>query len=997
MKRKNQKRSILLIITLIFFRVLWLWFYYDNDRPVLNGKAYYDPRIQDKVKLDGTWNFIENEWVSPDEIESRGMFSTIEVPKNWRKQFNSKKKLRRGTYFVEIQSPDIKEDLSLYTGNIKDISRIYINNEIVYNQADILKDKYEFSPQIIKISNKGNFMIVVHVESSQNRLGGIIRSMQLGKSEKIVRQVNLSRNSEVLTNAMLLTASIFSFFLFFLLGNNRRYIEISLVFFSLFFIFMLSSGEKIILQYVKIPIEMKVRLELFFVSTMSLCLMNLLNDKQSKADYNKGYLFLTLGTLVMPLKVLNASYNLYLIAFVFSIMRSIFNINEMQSINERSREALYYALISLLHHLIWWFMIVNLCYSVPHYPFDILLSIFFVLTAWIKNYEYLYLKYKNISQDLTDINHSREVFLSKTASSLLAPLNKINVLVDNVRTREKLEDKVLISRSDLDILRAVTIEANNLAENLLGFTTVSDDFPETLKLSPISLADKIEYVTSILEHEKEYMKITPVLNICNHTDLILGDRKKAVQLIFQLYSIASKIGSVSQIHFTTKRVSDKVELEVLMTGVDIREKHGEYMRLQLKKSYLSELLFDYDYGVEIELINTLVESQQGVLKIEENESGIIFKVSFERFKYKNKINKYKKKDTLPSFFFEDNSYDKEKILIVNSSPSDSMILKKVLEDKGYFVKVSESGEKITGLIEKLKPDLVIINVVMERENGFILTKKIREYYNHVELPIILMLTNTYQIEIKSVYQSGATDYIDFPPDFSEFIAKVENQLYTKRIVQESLMYEIAWLQAQIEPHFLFNTLNTIIGLSEFDQEKMQIVMDSLIELMHAKYRLSTPNKLITLEQEIELLKAYCQIEEIRFGDKIKIDFNIESNIDINKIKIYPFILQPLVENSIRHGLLPLQTRGNVSISIDKIENKEVIIVIADNGVGTSRSLEEILSEKEGKSGIGLVNTYYRLEKLGSASLAFFSKRYSGTEVIITLKDGEEDNENHDSR
>lgn len=997
MKIKNGKKTIFLIMLLVIFRVLWLYIYYDNDRPVMNGKIYYDSAIQDRVKLDGTWNFIEHEWVSPDEIKNRSTFSTIEVPNNWSRQFNSRRKLNKGTYFIEIESSDTRKDLSLYTGNIKDTNRIYINNKIVYSQADALKDKYEFSPQIIKFSSKGNFMIVVQVESYQNRLGGIIKSLQLGESEKIIRHVNLNRNSEVFTSTMLLTASVFSFFLYFLLGNNKNYIKLSLIFFSLTFIFMLSSGEKVILQYVKIPIEMKARLELLFFSVMSLCLINLLNDNQSKSDSYKAYLFLIIAALIMPFKVLSILYNLYLIVFVSSIIRSIFKINKMQTINEKSREALYYALILLLHHMIWWFIIVTLNYSVPHYPFDILLSIFFILTAWMKNYEYLYLKYKNISQDLTDINHSREVFLSKTASSLLAPLNKINVLVDNVRTREKLQEGVLISRSDLEILKAVTVEANNLAENLLGFTTISHDFSETLKLSPMSLADKIEYVTSILEHEKEYMKITPVLNICNHTDQILGDRKKVVQLIFQLYSIASKIGSVSQIHFTTKRANDKVQLEVLMSEIDIREKHGEYMRLQLKKSYLSELLFDYDYGVEIELINKLVELQNGALKIEEQENGILFKIYFERFKDKNIINKYKKVKTLPSFSFEDNTYDKEKILIVNSSSSDSIILKKVLEDNGYFVKVRENGEEIIKLIEKLKPDLVIINVVMERENGFILTKKIREYYNHVDLPIILMLTNTYQIEVKKVYQSGATDYIDFPPDFSEFIAKVENQLYTQKIVQDSLMYEIAWLQAQIEPHFLFNTLNTIIGLSEFDQEKMQIVMDSLVELMHAKYRLSTPNKLITLEQELELLKAYCQIEEIRFGDKIKIDFNIESNIDINKVKIYPFILQPLVENSIRHGLLPLQTNGNVTISVYKKENKEVKIIITDNGVGSSRSLEEILSEKDEKAGVGLVNTYYRLEKLDNASLIFYSKRYSGTEVIITLKDGEEENENYDSR
>ena len=180
---------------------------------------------------------------------------------------------------------------------------------------------------------------------------------------------------------------------------------------------------------------------------------------------------------------------------------------------------------------------------------------------------------------------------------------------------------------------------------------------------------------------------------------------------------------------------------------------------------------------------------------------------------------------------------------------------------------------------------------------------------------------------------------------------------------------------------MFNTLNTIVGLSQFHEEKMYVVLDAFIESLHAKYNLSKPDRLITLEQELHLVKAYSQIEEIRFEDKLSIVFDIDTQLNLREIKIIPLVLQPLVEKRDTSWYSTQKGKGSIKISIYSREN-EVIIQISDDGVGTNRTLEEILHDNSQKTGIGLVNTYDRIRKVLDAEFIFKSEKNIGTDILI---------------
>ncbi|WP_422447176.1 ECF transporter S component [Thermoanaerobacterium sp. DL9XJH110] len=189
--------------------------------------------------------------------------------------------------------------------------------------------------------------------------------------------------------------------------------------------------------------------------------------------------------------------------------------------------------------------------------------------------------------------------------------------------------------------------------------------------------------------------------------------------------------------------------------------------------------------------------------------------------------------------------------------------------------------------------------------------------------------------------------------------------------------ELKALQSQINPHFLFNALNTIISVCRKDPGKARELLVYLGDFF--RKNLSAGRELVPLRQEIEHVKAYLAIEQARFGDRLKAVFEIDPGVDI---MVPPLLLQPLVENAVKHGLLPKKQGGTVRI-IARNVGDGAEIVVADDGVGMEAGVaEEVLSQRTFRDRIGLSNVNSRLESLyGKKSrLTISSRPGSGTQV-----------------
>ena len=191
--------------------------------------------------------------------------------------------------------------------------------------------------------------------------------------------------------------------------------------------------------------------------------------------------------------------------------------------------------------------------------------------------------------------------------------------------------------------------------------------------------------------------------------------------------------------------------------------------------------------------------------------------------------------------------------------------------------------------------------------------------------------------------------------------------------------ELRALQAQINPHFLYNTLDSIIWMAEWGKTKEVVLMtSSLAKLL--RQSISNQNELVRVEEEVEYTRSYLTIQKMRYKDKL--EYDIQVSPEVLGQKIPKLVLQPLVENAIYHGIKYKEGKGVVRIE-GWLERKELILRILDDGIGmTEEQLEKIFEKRETdikKNGVGVLNVHERIQ-------LYYGKDY-GLRFSSTLGEG----------
>lgn len=162
--------------------------------------------------------------------------------------------------------------------------------------------------------------------------------------------------------------------------------------------------------------------------------------------------------------------------------------------------------------------------------------------------------------------------------------------------------------------------------------------------------------------------------------------------------------------------------------------------------------------------------------------------------------------------------------------------------------------------------------------------------------------------------------------FSESLVK-QKDIELSRLREAKAEAEVKVLQSQINPHFLYNALNSIASLAHTDANKTEKMALSLSDLF--RHSINRKDKKVnTLSDELSLVQNYLEIEQIRFGDRLS--FNIDIEPDLLAVEIPMFILQPLVENAIKHGISKIQGDGKIILKVSKKDNG-ILISVQDNG------------------------------------------------------------------
>lgn len=196
-----------------------------------------------------------------------------------------------------------------------------------------------------------------------------------------------------------------------------------------------------------------------------------------------------------------------------------------------------------------------------------------------------------------------------------------------------------------------------------------------------------------------------------------------------------------------------------------------------------------------------------------------------------------------------------------------------------------------------------------------------------------------------------------------------------RLEERRIRAELSSLQSKINPHFLFNAISSISELINFDPESAKKMLQNISGLLRYTLRTSK-NEFVKLEEEILMVKKYLEIEKIRFGKRL--EFSIDIPVTLSNMLIPPLLIQPLVENSIKHGLSNRLEGGTVKISAyEKVPGK-VTIIVEDNGVS-----KEGENKPEG-NGIGLSSVKDRLLLVYGNDHNFNIDKESGFKVKIRI-------------
>lgn len=323
------------------------------------------------------------------------------------------------------------------------------------------------------------------------------------------------------------------------------------------------------------------------------------------------------------------------------------------------------------------------------------------------------------------------------------------------------------------------------------------------------------------------------------------------------------------------------------------------------------------------------------------------------------------------------------ILAVADNPVNLSVLTRILAAEPYAVTVAGSGQEALELLAARKWDLLIVDVMMPHMSGYELTQRVRETYAVSELPVLLLTARSQPADIYAGFLSGASDYLAKPVDALELRYRVRALTALKQSVDQRLRMEAAYLQAQIHPHFLFNTLNSIMALSEIDTEQMRRLGHAFASYLRIGFDFLNTGELVDLSRELELAQAYLYIEKARFGDRLAVVWEIDTTASL---RLPPLTIQPLVENAVKHGLMSRRQGGTLTILVKRRE-RGTYIEVRDDGKGMEQEqADRLLGLTMNGGGIGLANTNRRLTQWYGRGLSIRSAPHEGTAVSFVIPD-----------
>lgn len=1019
----NKKRRVM-IVGLALVILLPVWFIVrfimtpDVNPVAAQGRldlTTWDFSEKGGIKLNGEWEFYRGQLLTPESFDQRtsdgempSPTSIVSVPDKWNQYIEEDGEpgaVGVGTFRLVIQLSGEEGIYGIHTGNIRTANRIFMNGQEVGASG---------SPGSSDAGSKANNIpfvgyaqvggseveIIVQVSNFIYSSGGIYSPLVFGDKQAVMK----SRETAVFVDLMTLAGFLIPAMYFLLLYRMQRN-ERSLLYLGLFclsaMIYVATHGQKLLSAvWPDVPYEWFIRIQMIFSAFVYYFLLRYIAETVQGLVHRWALLLSNAATLIavgsgliLPTVVFSELepviylFSVFIIGYItFVMVRGIW----------RRSEDTGFMLIGILSimvvitvHVLSLMGVYN---SLAIVPLEMLLFVVTQAMLLAQRFSRAFTEVDQLSRRLLTLDGLKDEFMANTSHELRTPLHGI------VNIAQSLLDGASGSLSpkqskELSMIVSTGSRLSTLVNDILDFSKLKNG-EIVLHRQSVDLKAVTQSVLEVVTHLAAGKPLSLEQHWPENLPWLDADEDRLRQILYNLLGNAVKFTEAGTVQVTADTFNGHVRISVRDTGIGISEER----LMDIFKSY-DQIGYasDREYsgtGIGLSITKKLVELGGGEIWAESAPgagSAFHFTLPSTQVPPETSWIGLAGSVTASAAAAAEHISDQDEprrnkkgptVLLVDDDPVNLQVLRSLLFAENYHLITASNGIRALEHIRSGQGiDLVITDWMMPGMSGLQLCRTVREQFTLFELPILMLTARSLPEDVRTGLQAGANDFLRKPVQADELRARVRNLLELRRSVRQTISAEMAFLQAQIKPHFMFNALNTIIAVLYTDPDKATRLLIELSHYLRGSFDFQNREQLSTLQKETDLVRSYLFLEQARFEDRLNVEYVIDAPLDR---LVPPLSIQPIVENAVRHGVTKQISGGTVHIKIHEREGR-IMISVTDNGVGMRPDkVDSLLSGTPHTGGVGLRNIHARLLTLYGKGLQIESRVGFGTSVSFEV-------------
>jgi len=1014
---------IVLLPVLLALQTLWTP---DRFPHAVQGKldlSNWDFSADGAVPLDGEWEFYQGQLLTPEDFDrlrgtGRGelkLTDLVTVPGPWNDYIGENGERRSsgfGTFRLTVQ---LKEGdggiFGIRTGNIRMSNRIFIDGQEAGSSGAPGKQASDTTtgntPYVGFVRSTGNSVeIIVQVSNYVYPTGGIFSSILFGDEKSVMA----GRERALLADWTMIAGFIFLATYFYLTYRTRKQ-EKAAMYLALFClaaaVYSSTHGEKLLSAYwAGLPYEWVLKIQLISSGIGYFFLLHYVAFTIRDSVHRFALRLcdvLTVVTLLVGIAIPPKLFtSMEPIIFSYGIICVLYIIIAMLRGMRRSTQDSGYILLGVLSILMIIILqilpLLGLRSNSSLFPLGMLVFVLTQALLFAKRYARSFEEIEELSSRLLTLDGLKDEFLANTSHELRTPLHGIINIAQSMLegASGRLNAK---QAKDLTMVVSTGKRLSSLINDLLDFSKLKNG-DIVLRRRAVDAAAVAQSVIEVIIHTAGSNHLRFKQQWPPDLPLLDADEERLQQILYNLLGNAVKFTDEGEIRITAEAVNREVVISVSDTGIGIAKERHEDIFMSFDQDGGSPLHRQYGgTGLGLSITKKLVELGGGRIWVEsELGRGSVFRFTVPIAEPSSQCAEvpavhvqagaeYAASDTEDSG--EESVWSSSTpltVLLVDDEPVNLQVLQNLLSLDHYKLLTAVNGSEALELLRSGTPlDLVVADWMMPGISGVELCRTIREQYSLSELPVLLLTARSLPGDIRIALQAGANDFLRKPVDADELRARVRTLLKLRDAVRAEVAAEMAFLQAQIKPHFLYNALNTIISLLPSDPDRTTRLLMELSRYLRSSFDFQNREQVTMLHKELGLIQSYLSIEKARFEERLEVEYDVQAD---GNLPIPPLSIQPIVENAVRHGLMSKEEGGKLLISIRE-QGDRLYVDVHDNGVGMNpEQPSEMISGKQQRGatgGVGLRNIQARLLTLYGTGLHIESgKNGEGTTVSFSI-------------